>query len=649
MKKWEKEIVQKQINSEQQVIYRLKDSYKFAMKDVEEKILALQSRPQTQSVIYQLKYQQGLQKQLEEIYSKMSNNWYKDIDTYLKDCYEDGFFSTMYSLHNEGIPLVMPFNQAEMAQMAAQSDYEGIKLSEKLYNDSVEMARISRQEITRGIATNADYATIANRVHKRGEGALYNATRIVRTESHRITNEVKMNTITKAKDMGADLVKQWDSTVDARTRSTHVGLDGQQREIEQPFKSESGHKAMYPGGFGVAAEDINCRCVMLQRARWALDKSELDKSVGDLSNATDEQLQKWADKLGVSVDELIKASNGIIEPDGTINHCIKAKNYNDFKKKYKTKSADQTAQYQAQLDVLNEEKKKALKDFGLDPDDPNFDENWELWDFISEEDYADNSIKPFVDKISKLNEEINGLTVKTGGKASLKTLNDTGLIKNKTSTSNTANVTDLDFEAFKKNAKHFTSGYEADKYHKEKNFVQSRWDNNLSPNEKRGIYTYTTNAYSTINRDLRTDNLANSRYKNEINFATKGLEKCSIAEDTVVFRGMTGGIDDFSIWCGIPKTELSKKAVQDSLIGSRITEKGFMSTGTNAGSAWSGLKLEVYLPKGSQAMYVDPISAYKGEYEILVQRNSTFEIMEVKTDSRGYIEGLVLKLVEQKH
>jgi hypothetical protein len=74
----------------------------------------------------------------------------------------------------------------------------------------------------------------------------------------------------KAKERGADIVKQWDSALDARTRPTHAAIDGQIREIDEPFESE-GHMAMHPGGFGIASEDINCRCVMLQRARWALD------------------------------------------------------------------------------------------------------------------------------------------------------------------------------------------------------------------------------------------------------------------------------------------------------------------------------------------------------------------------------------------
>jgi hypothetical protein len=37
-----------------------------------------------------------------------------------------------------------------------------------------------------------------------------------------------------------------------------------------------GMKAMYPGDFGDPAEDCNCRCTVLQRAKWALDESELE-------------------------------------------------------------------------------------------------------------------------------------------------------------------------------------------------------------------------------------------------------------------------------------------------------------------------------------------------------------------------------------
>lgn len=565
MKSWEKEILQKQIANEQQVINRIELVYKKALEEIDDKILTLRSKDQIQSAIYQLKYQEELRKQVEAVYNNLSMTWYNTIDDYLKNCYEDSFYSTMYGLHQQGIPLVFPINQVEVVHAAAQDvGYLSGVLSDKLYDNTYEVAQKTIAHISKGLAMNESYGTISKNISSRANIALNNALRITRTEGHRITNEVKIKTISKAQDMGADVVKQWDSTIDRRTRKTHIELDGQLREVDQPFKiPSSGATAMYPGGFGIAKEDIHCRCALLERARWALDKSELDKMVGDLNGVPQSQLEEWAKKFGVSVDELIKKSNGIIMPDGSINHRISAQSYNEFKKKYQTKAKQKAAQQAAQAKVKQQP----------------------------------------VDS----------------------------------------------FEELKKNAVRFDNGIDADKYHKDKNFVRSRWENDLTKNERDGIVTYTSNAYSQMNRDLRSDKLAGTRYEKEIKAATKGLEKTLLAEDTVVFRGMTGGINDFSIWSGIPTSELSKKSVQDSLVGTRLLEKGFMSIGTNAGSAWDGLKLEVYLPKGTQAMYVDPISRYQGEYEILVQRNSTFEIKEVRTDSKGHITELVLMLVEQIH
>lgn len=77
----------------------------------------------------------------------------------------------------------------------------------------------------------------------------------------------------KAKERGADVVKQWDAPLDGNTRKNHVAVDGEIREIDKPFSN--GLK--YPRDpSGDAAEVVNCRCALLQRARWVLDESELD-------------------------------------------------------------------------------------------------------------------------------------------------------------------------------------------------------------------------------------------------------------------------------------------------------------------------------------------------------------------------------------
>lgn len=125
--------------------------------------------------------------------------------------------------------------------------------------------------------------------------------RIARTEGHRVQNEAKMDSLYKAKKKGADVVKQWDSTLDSSTRDSHVELDGQIRELDKNFTC-SGGSAPYPGGFGNPAEDCNCRCCMFQRARWAVK--------GESS------YEKWNNETG-----------GFIECSG----------YEDFKEKYLTK------------------------------------------------------------------------------------------------------------------------------------------------------------------------------------------------------------------------------------------------------------------------------------------------------------------------
>lgn len=50
----------------------------------------------------------------------------------------------------------------------------------------------------------------------------------------------------------------------------HRQLDGQVRELEEDFEVD-GLTACAPGNFGVAAEDYNCRCVLLTKPRWDLD------------------------------------------------------------------------------------------------------------------------------------------------------------------------------------------------------------------------------------------------------------------------------------------------------------------------------------------------------------------------------------------
>ena len=54
-------------------------------------------------------------------------------------------------------------------------------------------------------------------------------------------------------------MKEWFTTFN-NSRDTHIALDGTQVGTESNFISPSGDQAAYPGGFGSAAENINCNC-----------------------------------------------------------------------------------------------------------------------------------------------------------------------------------------------------------------------------------------------------------------------------------------------------------------------------------------------------------------------------------------------------
>lgn len=103
---------------------------------------------------------------------------------------------------------------------------------------------------------------------------LSRARTIVRTEAGRVQEQANFDAANKAKAAGADVVKQWSAVLDGKTRNTHRELDHQIREMDKPFETH-GKKAMYPHDFGDPAEDCNCRCTLLTRARAALDADEL--------------------------------------------------------------------------------------------------------------------------------------------------------------------------------------------------------------------------------------------------------------------------------------------------------------------------------------------------------------------------------------
>ena len=294
MNRRQKLVQQQFLNNEEAVIKRLKQVYNQSLKDVNDKVKNLElqigslteeydwldddepqkeiMRSRIQSKIYQKQYQEALQGQLDEVLKKMQTKQFLTVSDYLDGCYTDGFVGTVFDQHGQGVPLIKPIDQEAMVR-AVQLDS---KISQGLYTRLGEDVSLLKKKITaqvsRGVATGMSWKQVAKQLEGYTNVGFNRAVRIARTEGHRIQCTAAMDDMRSAKDKGDDVLKQWDATLDDVTRESHRQVDGEIRELDEEF---SNHLMFAGDPAGGAAEVVNCRCAVLQRARWALDEDEL--------------------------------------------------------------------------------------------------------------------------------------------------------------------------------------------------------------------------------------------------------------------------------------------------------------------------------------------------------------------------------------
>lgn len=293
----QKEVLQSGLKDEQAVLDALTKNYTSALADIKRNIRELQSNPLTQSKAYQLEFQKQLERQVSGIIDNLQGKNFASVADYLQKAYSNGFIGNMYDLQGQGVPLVLPIDQRQVLK-AVEKTGDDFKLATKLGVSTKELKEQVKTELQRGLATELSYADIARNISDYGQASMHRAMNIARTEGHRIQNTARLDSMNAAKDAGADIVKQWDATLDGATRPEHAELDGQIVELDEDFTVGS-YSAPCPGMFGDPYMDCNCRCAMLQRARWAV-KDETS-------------YQKWNNESG-----------GFIECSG----------YDDFKEKY---------------------------------------------------------------------------------------------------------------------------------------------------------------------------------------------------------------------------------------------------------------------------------------------------------------------------
>ena len=334
--KSEWEVMQEQLKTEKGVLKVLEKHYSEALKAVDTRIAEMMGRNDADlpHVIRRIEYQKMVKSQVQAALDSLHAKEYETISTYLQDTYTDAFVGTMYTLHHQDMPVIVPIDQnAVVKAVTIDSKVKG-DLYTALGVDVTKLKKTIASEITRGIASGLLYDDITRNIANTSSIPLKRAKTITRTEAGRVQEQATFDAANKALAAGADVVKQWSAIRDGKTRDTHRTLDGQVREVNEPFTVD-GHKAMHPHGFGIAAEDVNCRCTMLTRARAALDADEL----------------KLLQERAAAHELLVKDKKGFED--------AKAKDFADFKKKYL--KAAQTVENTGKSGIIEADKSATLQ------------------------------------------------------------------------------------------------------------------------------------------------------------------------------------------------------------------------------------------------------------------------------------------------
>jgi uncharacterized protein with gpF-like domain len=162
-----------------------------------------------------------------------------------------------------------------------------------------EMQRRVRDAISQGLIRGVSMPDMMRHIRDGIGATASDAMRIARTEAHRARELGSWRATQDAYKQGVRMNRQWLAAFN-RTRDTHGSMNGQERAVgpdglERPFQSPDGGQTAYPGGFGIAAEDINCRCTVID----VIEELEPElRREGD-SVEPYQSFVEWANRRGV--------------------------------------------------------------------------------------------------------------------------------------------------------------------------------------------------------------------------------------------------------------------------------------------------------------------------------------------------------------
>lgn len=199
-----------------------------------------------------------------KIYS-FNNAAYNMINADLPYIYSLGYNVAAYELENgAGVDFYLLIKDSDAVSKIIRENPR--LLPYKKLDKSKDVAwnfSIFNNEVAKGLALGESIPEIAKRlslvVPNRNKKEMIKHARTSMTSA---TNAGKIQRFKEAEAKGIKLKKKWVSTLDKRTRLSHAHLDGQEKNVDEPFEI-GGLEIDYPGdAYAHPSLVYNCRCRM---------------------------------------------------------------------------------------------------------------------------------------------------------------------------------------------------------------------------------------------------------------------------------------------------------------------------------------------------------------------------------------------------
>lgn len=297
--------------------------------------------PQRQLLIKNVSLQLQLEQQIDYLSGYVTDNTYKFLNQTGEIAYNELFYE--FEQLN-GFKTNFTMLPTKVIETIIQTPIEGLRFSERIQDGLVSELRNNFEEVlSNGFTKGYSYKKMAKQLSDVAMSSYKRGLTIARTEGGRVQSVTRQMSQNDALELGINVKKQWVSTLDGETRSSHRSLDGQVKEINDYFEV-NGHKTLQPHMFGIPGEDINCRCRSITKLdghdnqlrrdneigkvisyknydEWAKDKNinYKDENLSDREyNVVNEELRKklekdsddWFNSLGTTGEESIKNYTG---------------------------------------------------------------------------------------------------------------------------------------------------------------------------------------------------------------------------------------------------------------------------------------------------------------------------------------------------